>query len=122
MRLRLFKVWLLSIFYPKYQLTLSETIHAHEPNKTTYIFKQYGSYDFVHLTFLDIKNNSNLLRVINPKNLLHIHLNELSIKKCYDTYHIIEEIRNNKFKIKKCTKKEFILEIIFAKTLICFKT
>jgi len=114
MRLRLFKVWLISIFNPKYQLTLSETIHAHEPNKTTYIFKQYGSYDFVHLTFLDIKNNSNLLRVINPKNLLHIHLNELSIKKIYETYHIIEEIRNNKFKIKNMQK-----ESIYSGEYIC---
>lgn len=91
MRLRSLKYWQISIFTPKYQMTFSATVYATEPNKTIYIFKQYGSYDFVHFTILDIKNNSNLLRVINPKNVLHIHCNESSIQKGFETFHLFED-------------------------------
>lgn len=100
MKLSIILKWLISVFNPPYQLTLSETIQSKEPNKTIYIFKQYGSHEFIKLTFKDIKNNNSLLQSINPKNLMKINLSEFLLSREYEKYYVTEEIRNNSYKIK----------------------
>lgn len=109
MKLMFIFKWLVSVFNPKYQLTLSEIIKSEKPNKTIYIFKQYGSHEFVKLTFDDIEKNDNLLHSINPKNLMNINLSEFLIKKKHEKQQVIEEIKNNKYKIKNDSE-----EIIYS--------
>lgn len=92
-----FKKWLISVFNPPYQLTLSEIIKHREPNKTIYIFKLYASHEYVKLTFPDIIGNNALMRSINPHNLMEIRLNEHNIQSEYNTYQIIETQRGNHY-------------------------
>lgn len=92
--------WIKAVFNPQYQLTLSEVIKSKIPNKTKYIFKEFGSHEFVNLTFEDIKKSENLLHIINPNNLLEISLIESQIHKDYEAYYITEESIGNNYKLK----------------------
>lgn len=105
MKLTMFGQWLSAVFNPKYQFTLSEVIKSKEPNKTVYVFKQYGSHEFVKLTFPDIERNPHLLQSVNPKNLMDINLSEFLIRQEYNQYYVTEEIRNNSYKIKNNTEE-----------------
>jgi len=90
-----FKKWIISVFNPPYQLTLSEKIIRPSPNEVLYVFKQYGSHDYIKISYTDILNNHNIMRSINPTNLMDIHLNEYLIKLESDRYRIKEQLRNN---------------------------
>ncbi|HEY0209454.1 hypothetical protein [Acerihabitans sp.] len=92
--------WIKAVFNPQYQLTLSELIKSTTPNKTKYIFKEFGSHEYIALTFNDIKKNENLLHIINPNNLLDISQIESQIQKDYEAYFIIEESNDNNYKLK----------------------
>ncbi len=100
MRWNRLKNWLKAIFKPQYQLTLSEIIKSRIPSKTRYIFKEYGSHEYISLTLEDIENNDKLIYIINPNNLMNINLHEFNLKKDNEIYHIIEETRGNKYKLK----------------------
>jgi hypothetical protein len=101
--------WLKTIFKPQYQLTLSEIIKSKIPYKTRYIFKEYGSHEYISLTFEDIEINDKLKYIINPNNLMDINLYEFKLRNEYETYHIIEESRGNRYKLQSMSE-----EIIFS--------
>lgn len=88
-----------SVFDPPYQLTLSDKFFDKSKNKNLYVFKQYGSHDFVKITYPDIVNNKNIIRAINPMNLMDIHLNEYLSKIESDELQVVEYLRGNKYKI-----------------------
>ncbi|KAF3997105.1 hypothetical protein [Glaciimonas immobilis] len=100
------KKWASSIFNPPYQLTLSEKMVSELSNETIYIFKQYGSHDYIKITYNDIVGSSSIMQAINPKNLMDIHLNEYILKKELDSYRIKEVLRNNLYKISNNATEE----------------
>lgn len=106
--------WLKTIFNPQYQLTLSEIKRSKFPYKTKYIFKEYGSHEFISLTYKDIQNNETLIHIINPTNILYINSHESNLRKEYNKYYIIEEFRGNKYKIKSMNE-----ESIYTGEYIC---
>ena len=94
-----FKQWSALVFDPPYQLTLSDKIVDKLTNKSLYVFKQYGSHDFVKITYVDIVNNKSLIQAINPVNLMDIHLNEYLSKIESNEHQVVEYLRGDKYKI-----------------------
>ncbi len=70
------------------------------PNKTSYIFKEYGTHEFIHLTYEEIRSNETLLGIINPNNLMDIHMREFLIKKQAENYRVVEESQNNMYTLE----------------------
>ncbi|WP_410013015.1 hypothetical protein [Sodalis sp. C49] len=100
MHWRLVIKWVKAVFTPQYQLTLSEVIKSRIPYKSKYMFKEFGSHEYISLTFEDIKKSENLLHIINPNNLIEISLIESKIQKDYEAYYITEMTIGNNYKLK----------------------
>lgn len=98
-KLRNFTKWLAAVFNPPYQLTLSDTLVDKESGQVTYVFKQYGLHEFVHVTYADIISNGDLLKAINPVNLLDVHLAEHERKARASETKIQEILRGARFKL-----------------------
>ncbi|MCC7005694.1 MAG: hypothetical protein IT497_03485 [Ottowia sp.] len=101
-----FKKWLISVFNPPYQLSLSDKTLDKKSGLTIYVFKQYGGHDYIKITYADILNNYGILSAINPIHLMDIHLNEYLIKQETEKCYVIENLRNNKYKISNQKVRE----------------
>lgn len=73
--------------------------NAASGNLETVDVKQYGSHDYINVTYFDMLNNSGILSAINPVHLMDIHLHEYLLKQENEKYHITETLRNNQYKI-----------------------
>ena len=100
------KKWLISVFNPPYQLALSDKTFDKEVGYTIYIFKQYGSHDYIKVSYADILSNHSILSAINPINLMDIHLHEYLLKQEMEKYHISESLRDNQYKIANMKTEE----------------
>lgn len=94
-----FKKWLISVFNPPYQLALSDKFFDKKMACMVYVFKQYGSHDYIKVTYFDMLNNPGILSAVNPIHLMDIHLHEHLLKQETEKYHVTETLRNNQYKI-----------------------
>lgn len=116
------KKWLISVFNPPYQLALSEKIFDNEKGHTFYVFKQYGSHDYIKVTYFDILNNCSMLSAINPIHLMDIHLHEYILKEKNDKYRVTETLRNNLYKIANPKASEIYSGEHICKNIDMFST
>ena len=91
--------WLVSVFNPPYQLTLSDRFVDERSGQVVYIFKQYGLHEYVRVTYADIAGNDDLLKAINPVNLMDIHLEEHERKVLSREVKIKEILRGGKYRL-----------------------
>ncbi|WP_337049942.1 hypothetical protein [Serratia fonticola] len=105
--------WLKKVFNPPYQLIFIEKDKAHGERHDVYIFKQYGTPDFLSLTYNDIVKNANLLRAIHPLTLMEISEIECVKKINENSCSITKVLKNNEFEINnKCGVKVYSGEYI----------
>lgn len=90
--------WVISVFNP-YQLTLSDRFVDERNGQIVYIFKQYGLHEYVRVTYADIVGNDDLLKAINPVNLMDIHLEEHERKAQSREIKVQEILRGGKYKL-----------------------
>ncbi|QUP54461.1 hypothetical protein GO998_12240 [Ralstonia syzygii] len=91
--------WLVSVFNPPYQLTLSDRFVDERSGQVVYIFKQYGLHEYVRVTYADIVGNDDLLKAINPVNLMDIHLEEHERNVLSREIKIKEILRGGKYRL-----------------------
>ena len=69
------------------------------PNKTIYIFKQYGTHECYAFSYHEIINNKNILFSINPVDMIDVHQHEFFAKLRSTECHISEQLPNNTYKL-----------------------
>ena len=102
----IFSKWLASVFIPQYQLSLDRTIEDDDSKVVSYIFKLYGSHEFVHFTYDDICKNHNVLNAINPFDLKQIHIAEYQRAIDKAAYKVVSYLRNAEYIVEYCGKTE----------------
>ncbi|WP_139111589.1 hypothetical protein [Ralstonia solanacearum] len=91
--------WVISVFNPPYQLTLSDRFIDEKNGQVIYIFKQYGLHEYVRVTYADIAGNDDLLKAINPVNLMDIHLDEHERRVLSREIKVKEILRGGKYRL-----------------------
>lgn len=91
---------LMKIFNPAYQLILTDKVEGGNDKGVVYVFKQYGSHEFFHVTYSDILDNENLLYAIHPLTISEIAESEaLRNKLRHNKKRITKEIKGNNYEI-----------------------
>lgn len=91
--------YILSLYNPPYQLILTEEKFDKIANGYIYTFKLYGGHDFIRLSHKEIKDDHKIIRLIHPRDLIHINIKEYNFRLENNKYKIIECLRNNHYKI-----------------------
>lgn len=93
------KKWIISVFNPPYQLVLCDRMLKKNSKEYLYLFKLYGSHDFVKLSHADILASNQLLSAIRPRDLIKIALLENHRKEEEKRCKVEEELRGNQYRI-----------------------
>jgi hypothetical protein len=109
-------------FNPPYQLALDSIIHDASTNKRLYRFKQYGSHDFIKLSYEDIDQSNNIMRSINPVDLKQIHLHEYQAERDKQVYKVTCYLRKNEYIVANHARSERQTGEYIGQNLDKFKT
>ncbi|WP_146056814.1 hypothetical protein [Chromobacterium alticapitis] len=93
------KQWIISVFNPPYQLALCDRLPGKHAKECLYLFKLYGSHDFVKLSHADILASNQIMSAINPRDLIKIALLENNLKAHDQRCRVEEEMRGNHYRI-----------------------
>ncbi|RBH38875.1 hypothetical protein C3F00_042865 [Pseudomonas sp. MWU13-2860] len=83
------------MFNPPYQLALCDRLPKKNSKEFLYLFKVYGSHDFVKLSHADILASNQIMSAINPRDLIKIALLENNLKAHDQRCRLEEEMRGN---------------------------
>ncbi|MCD5364461.1 MULTISPECIES: hypothetical protein [Chromobacterium] len=87
------------MFNPPYQLALCDRLPKKNSKEFLYLFKVYGSHDFVKLSHADILASNQIMSAINPRDLIKIALLENNLQAQRKRCKVEAELRGNQYRI-----------------------
>lgn len=87
------------MFNPPYQLALCDRLPQKNSKEFLYLFKLYGSHDFVKLSHADILASNQIMSAINPRDLIKIALLENNLQAQRKRCKVEAELRGNQYRI-----------------------
>lgn len=93
---------------PRYHLALDKKIYDNDLKRYIYRFKIYGIHSFAKYTFSEIEKDEAIAYEINPFDLIEITINEYKHIKRSKLFRVVEQLRDNQYKISNVETEEII--------------